>query len=143
MSKESNIEIAKDSLRKERQRIEAQITSLQQDIIAIKRAEDILTGGQSQQVDIIEMLPLSHEKEKEKMTPTKAILELLGDRPEKWWPPVAITKELSKGKLQTTSSNPHNIISATLVRLLREQRIEKKPQAGGKGKYVYRIKQEG
>ena len=141
MKKEDNIEIAKKSLRAERQRIEAQVRKLQEDVSAIKRAEDILSATEPHQMSLSDIeLTKSGLYNFSKLAPTEAILKVLEDRPDKWWEPLSITEEIKKGGLKTKARNLHNITSATLIRLVREGKLERQ-QLDGKRKSKYRIKQ--
>ncbi len=138
MEKGDNVEIVRKPLQLQRQRIEAQIKKLQDDVLAIKRTEDILSEQPSQ--------PTLFSKQIEEpnrfanSTPTEAILKILGDRADKWFEPLSITKELKRGGLKTKAEKLHNIVSATLVRLVKEEKLERQ-QLGDKRKSLYRIKQ--
>lgn len=139
MNKEDNIDFVKKSLRIQRQRIEDQIKKLQDDVLAIKRAEDILSDQPVQSTLFDKKLQIEESNRFVNSTPTQAILKILQDRPDKSFEPPTITEELTKGGLKTKADNLNSIVYPTLIRLVKEGKVERQ-QLSGKRKSVFRIK---
>lgn len=137
---EDNIEVAKRSLRIEGQRIEAQIKKLKEDLDTIRKADDILSGKSPQSTLFPDNKGVGNIAVFKGITPTNAVLSILKSRPDKWWEPLDITRELKRGEFETKAKNLHSMISATLIRLLKEGKIERQ-QSSEKRKSLYKIKE--
>ncbi|MCJ7459846.1 MAG: hypothetical protein MUP17_12800 [candidate division Zixibacteria bacterium] len=136
---DDNIEIAKESLRAERRRIEAMIKKLEEDVSIIKKAEDLLSPQSTQITMLGEKSDVKESQRFLNMAPTEAILIVLKDRTDKWWEPLQISAELVAGGFKTKAESLHNTVSATLFRLANEGKLERRQR--GKRKSVFRIKQ--
>jgi hypothetical protein len=115
------------------------IKKLEENVAIIKKAEDLLSPQPAQITMLEEKLDIKESPRFLNMTPTEAILTVLEDRADKWWEPLKVSNELVAGGFKTEAKNLHNTVSATLFRLVKEGKVERRQR--GKRKSVFRIKQ--
>ena len=116
-----------------RRLIEQQIKKLREDVEAIHRAEDILSELYAQPSFPNE--GLSGSGELVGLTPTKAILKVLDDRPEKQWRAAELAKYLKSRGYKSDSKHFASVVSATLVRLASQGRVERIREEGETSRY--------
>jgi hypothetical protein len=120
-------------LRDRRRLIEQQMKRLREDIEAINRAEDILSEPYEQPSFLNERS--SGSGELAGLTPTKAILKVLDDRPEKLWRAAELAKDLKSRGYKSGSKHFASVVSATLVRLASQDKIERIREEGRAWRY--------
>lgn len=137
MNGENGRDKALDALTEQESFIFSHINKLKADLDAIRRAKDILSNHKKQ-LSLLETE--AGVGEFADLTPTEAVLRILEDRPEKDWKPTELANELKRRGVRTTSKFFTNIISATLNRLYRLDKIQRINTERGS---AYKKKAEG
>ena len=124
-----NCQDAVKLLRLRRQSLEQQIAKLQADVEAMKRTEDIILSEQSIQPSWSSSAARV-SSELEGSSPTRAILEVLADRPEKSWKATEVAEEMKRRGFKTKSKHFKSVVSATLLRLVKKGDVERIKEEG-------------
>lgn len=141
MEKGSNREIALKTLKQQAQDLQDQIRTLKIDLEAITRAYDVL-AHRGDQRSLFQTTQTIKRNEFENMTVQKAILKILNDHPDDAFRPAEISKLLLQGGIKTSSNNFLNIVTSTILRLSKEETIERIQTEGLRGS-KYKAKAEG
>ncbi len=102
--------------------IEKQIADLQSDLEAMKRAGNILFEESIRPASLDDITPISNELKGVK--PTLAILKILDGDPTKSWSATEMCREMKKRGHIPSSKHFPSMISSTLFRLAKNNRIE-------------------
>lgn len=108
--------------------IEKQIAKLQADFEAMKRAESILFEGPIRASLLKDTPPISTELEG--LKPTAGIFVVLDSDSDKFWTAAEMGREMKRRGFKPGTENFDSVISSTLFRLAKDERIEKEAKEG-------------